>query len=228
MYEEILFHGTEIERGEIMLKWNHMFLSSGDKHWLGDGSYFYEDDFYAYKWIKDMYVEKFKTEPNPPNSIFYKYKIIKGRIKTSKDRIFNLDKPRNKIEFDRVYENCKKKQKYSKRFSDVELPDGVILNIMFNDMWYSEEYDLVIATFKRRGNKYINDPMRLNFISEKQICVKNLKKVTPIGFYECNDKIKEFQDCIDNLDRVSDINQFRTKDKVLAYNVNRSGKMFQK
>lgn len=54
MYEEILFHGTEIERGEIMLKWNHMFLSSGDKHWLGDGSYFYEDDFYAYKWIKDM------------------------------------------------------------------------------------------------------------------------------------------------------------------------------
>lgn len=228
MYEEILFHGTEIERGEKMLQWDNMMLSCGDKHWLGDGSYFYEDDFYAYKWIKDMYLNQFKKEPNPPKSLFDRYKILIGKIETNKDRIFNLDKPRNKMEFDRVYKNCEGMQKYSKRFSDAQLADGVILNIMFNDMSYAKEYDVVIASFKRRSNKYDNDPIRLNFMLEKQICVKNLGKATPIRFYECDDKIKEFQDCIDNLDQVSDIDQIITNNKVTTYNVKRDRKRFQK
>lgn len=228
MYKETLFHGTEIERGEKMLQWKRMMLSSGDYHWLGDGSYFYEDDFYAYKWIKDMYVKKNKEEPNPPNEVFKRYKILISKVETSKDRIFDLDKPRNKMEFDRVYKNCKEMQKYSKKFSDSKLADGVILNIMFNDMLYSENYDIVLATFKRRNAKYGNNPIRLNFMPEKQICVKNLEKATPINFYQCDDKIKEFQECIDNLDKVSDIDENRVNDEDITYNVKRSVKRFQK
>lgn len=221
MYEETLFHGTEIERGEKMLLWNHMISSRGDRHWLGDGSYFYEDDFYAYKWIKDMYVKRFKKEPNPPKDLFNKYKILLGKIKTSKDRIFNLDNPRSKIEFDRVYKKCEGMKRYSSKFSNVELADGVVLNIMFNEMFYSQEYDVVIATFKRRSNKYGTAPMRLNFMPEKQICVKNLETATPIGFYECEDKINELQDCIDNLEKVSKFDNIEINNEVMTYDVNR-------
>jgi len=183
---------------------------------LGDGSYFYEDDFYAYKWIKDMYKARFKKDPIPPNSLFDKYGILRGKIRTLKNRIFDLDKPRNKIEFDQIYESCKIKLKDTQIFSDIELADGVVLNIMFNDMWYSEEYDIVVATFKRRRKKYINTPTRLNYISEKQICVKNLQVATPLNFYDCSHKINEFENLIDNL---YNIKRPENDDKTLIYNV---------
>lgn len=70
MYEEILFHGTDLSRGQKMIKWKNMFNSEGDRHWLGDGTYFYEDDFYAYKWIRDMYKDMHKHYPNPPLDLF--------------------------------------------------------------------------------------------------------------------------------------------------------------
>ncbi|MFA5575939.1 MAG: hypothetical protein WCZ27_02625 [Tissierellaceae bacterium] len=199
MYVEVLYHGTEIARGKEMLKQQKMVSSRGDKHWLGDGSYFYEDDFYAYKWIKDMYKGRFKKDPNTPNSLFDKYGILEGEVRTPKNRIFDLDRPRNKIEFDKIYENCKIKQQYLQRFSDTELADGVVLNIMFNDMWYLDEYDIVIATFKRRSKKYVGNSIRLNHISEKQICVKNPQVVTPLSFCDCSHKVDEFQNLINSL-----------------------------
>lgn len=57
------------------------------------------------------------------------------------------------------------------------MADGVVLNIMFNKMWYSDEYDLAIATFKVNENKYSKESMRLNYMPQKQICVKNHKEV---------------------------------------------------
>lgn len=227
MYDKILFHGTEIKRGEKMLERKKMFVSSGDKYWLGNGSYFYEDDFYAYKWIKDMYIKKHEGCPALPEDLFKEYKILRSRIRTGMKRVFDLDKPRNKIEFDKTYENCKSKQKHSSRFSNVKMPEGVVLNIMFNDMGYSEEYDVVIATFRRRGNKYSGLPMRLNFISEKQICVKKVEKASPIDFYRCKHKIPEFQNCIDNLYKVSGTEQRGTVNKVFTYDKNVKRKQYR-
>lgn len=140
---------------------------------------------------------------------------------TDKNRVFDLDRPLNKIEFDRVHANCLKLQKYSKRFSDVEMQEGVVINIMFQDMGYGEEYDIVIATFKLKNSKYSGIPMRLNFMSEKQICVKNLGIAVPIEFYDCNDKLENFHYCIDNLYYVTELEQTGTDSDVVTYSRNK-------
>lgn len=218
MYNKTLFHGTEIKRGSDMLKEKKMYNSKGDRHWLGDGSYLYEEDFYAYKWIIDMYKRKYKNYPSKPEHLFERYHMLKVNVATSDKRIFDLDTARHKMYYDRVYEKCENMKKYSKRFSKVNMAEGVVLNIMFNDMEYLKDYDVVIATFKRRANKYSGKPMRLKYMPEKQICVKNICKARPIKFYKCLDKISEFQFCIDNLESVSKLDTDRCESKESIYN----------
>ena len=62
MYITYVYHGTNIDRGRKMLENSLMEESIGDRHWLGDGSYFYEEDFYAFKWVRDMFKSYFKKE----------------------------------------------------------------------------------------------------------------------------------------------------------------------
>lgn len=66
-------------------------------------------------------------------------------------------------------------------------------------MDYSKKYDVVIATFNIKTNKSNNLPMRLDYISQKQVCVKLVSKSIPIEPYECKDKINLFHNYIDNL-----------------------------
>ncbi|MHC1685037.1 MAG: hypothetical protein AB6733_19215 [Clostridiaceae bacterium] len=199
MYNEYLYHGTEINRGNRMLKSKAMEESTGDRHWLGDGSYFYEDDFYAFKWIRDMFKRKFKHNYKTINELVENYSIIIAEMNVPKERIFNLDNPRHKILFDRVYANCENKKDYSQRFKDTEIVDGVVLNIMFKEMDYREEYDVVIATFKMREDKYKSKPIRLDFMPEKQICVKNLSSIKPSNLFEYKDKVLEYENLIISL-----------------------------
>lgn len=202
MYNKTLYHGTEINRGKSILKSQKMIASRGDKHWLGDGSYFYEDDFYAYKWIKDLYKARYKEVALTSDAIFFKYMILKSVISAHRDRVFDMDNPTIKIEFDIIYKRCMELKKHSKRFSRVDMADGVVLNIMFSDMGYSEDFDLVVATFVRRREKYHGIKVRLNHIFEKQICIKNVDTATQIKIYECNDKVDEFEFQIENLYKI--------------------------
>lgn len=213
MYNKTLYHGTEINRGNRILLTQKMMISRGDNHWLGDGSYFYEDDFYAYKWIKDLCKNKYKEDTMSQDKILSNYMILKGIILVDYERVFDLDNPRMKIEFDRIYDYCVKLKKYSEKFSKTTMSEGVILNIMFNDMGYSKDFDLAIATFKRRGNKYSGMKMRLNYISEKQICIKDVDKITNIEIYECNDKISEFEFQIENLYKIVALQIVNNKDR---------------
>lgn len=199
MIQENLYHGTEINRGKLMISNGKMNSSVGDKHWLGNGSYFYEEDFYAYKWIRDMYKDIHKKYPEDVKDLFNEYQILIGKANVNFSRIFNLNGAKHKIEYDKVYEKCIQKKEYSKRFSQEEMPEGVILNIMFEYMGYNEEFDVVVATFTLRKKNYKGIKMRLNYMPEKQICFKNLEVIKPEKFYPCEDKIEEFQYFIDNL-----------------------------
>ena len=49
MFNEHLYHGTGRERGDRMLSNQMMEVSVGEHHWLGDGSYFFDEQLYAYK-----------------------------------------------------------------------------------------------------------------------------------------------------------------------------------
>lgn len=199
MYKECLYHGTEINRGKRILTNRIMETSTGDRHWLGNGSYFYEDDFYAYKWIKDMFKFKFRYDYKTVDELFKEYLIIKAELNIPKKRIFKLDDVIHKIVFDTVYANCENKKQYIKRFKHTKMVDGVVLNIMFEEMNYKEKFDIVIATFKMRENKYKGKQMRLNFMPEKQICIKNIEVIKPNQFLECKDRGLQYEELISKL-----------------------------
>lgn len=217
MYNNFLYHGTEIKRGKEMILEKQMRVSRGDNHWLGDGSYFYEDEFYAFKWIKDMYRGWFKKEYNDIQELMSNYIVIKANIKVPIERVFNLDSPITKIEFDRVYMKCKEKLEHSNRFKHEYMSEGVVLNIMFSQMGYNNKYDMVVATFKMRENRYKGESLRLNFISEKQYCIKNINIVDDINIKECSeDDIKTYNELISNLnfnDNRKNYNVYKSKNR---------------
>ena len=219
MLAKNIYHGTERVRGELMLSNKGMIETIGDNHWLGNGSYFYEDDFYAYKWIKNMFNRDNKTFD--VNELFNKFIIIIGKHNIDDERIFNLDNPRHKMIYDKVYLECKKRLSNSNKFSHKVMAEGVVLNIMFNEMKFIDRFDVVIATFSMRRDKYSNEYMRLNSMPEKQICFKNLEKRKPDTIYNCLDKIDEFEECIRRLDfnskNTTDINEYRVRRKKVKY-----------
>lgn len=199
MYNACVYHGTNIDRGRRMIENSLMEESMGDRHWLGDGSYFYEDDFYAFKWIRDMFKNKFEKQYKSAEELFEYYMIITGILEVKKERVFDLENPRYKIQFDKIFQNCKAKQEYSERFKKSKVPDGVVINIMFNKMDYKKRFDIVIATFKMREDKYEDKSSRLGHMPEKQICVKNLDVFKPKDIFECKERIDEFEEIISNL-----------------------------
>lgn len=193
MYVEEVYHGTSRDRGLKMIKDSIMEESKGDRHWLGDGSYFYKDDFYAFKWIKDM------SNSKDLNYLFEKYIIITGELRIKKERVFDLENPRHKIIFDKVETACKVKKDYSTRFKDTRTPDGVVINIMFKDMNYNEKFDVVIGTFMKNRFNYKDSKSRFPYMPEKQICLKNLSLFKPENEYKYQEKIDELEVTLDEL-----------------------------
>ncbi|WP_346877598.1 hypothetical protein [Clostridium sp. UBA5712] len=188
-----LYHGTERQRGNKIICNKKMEESIGDHHWLGDGAYFYEQLFFSYKWIKDMFKSKQNVNHKTFKELASKYMILSCKIRVNEERIFDID---NNIEhkyiFDRFSERIQEGKSYSERLKTQTIADGVVLNVMFSEYKYMNKYDLVIASFKRNNFKYKNSRTRLNYVLEKQICVKNLKVV-----YDIIEK--DFENEYDNL-----------------------------
>lgn len=179
------FHGTKRQRGIEIIDNGQMKKSIGDKHWLGDGAYFYEQLFFSYKWIKDMFKSRQYRDHSTYEDLIEKYLILHCNIKVNKERIFDIDNNfEHKCIFDRFTEKINEDKQYFERLSNQNIGDGVVLNIIFSEYKYINKYDVVIASFETKKSKYKNnDRTRLNFVLEKQICVKNLNVVYDIIEY---------------------------------------------
>lgn len=197
MLAEYIYHGTYRARGEKILKERRMEASIGDSHWLGDGSYFFVEDFFAYKWIIDMYRSHYKKDCED-DSLLENYLIISARLKENV-RVFDLINAKHKIEFDTVFAELAKKKELIPRFQNVEIADGVVINYMFNELGYESEFDLVRAVFiiNQRHYKHVNS--RLGFIPQEQICIKNLEVVQDAIEYNYTGKTSEYKDLIKNM-----------------------------
>lgn len=173
-----MYHGTERTRGQRMINCKRMEITRGARHWLGDGSYFYEEDCYAYRWIYDMYKTKYPDRIVDHEDLLKKYMIIEADLNVNRERIFSFMNPEHKQLFDFALNECIKRSKGQ------EIVDGAVLNLMFNIMGYRERYDAVIAVFLHddtvMNDKKIregNVSSRLSYVPEIQICVKNLNVI---------------------------------------------------
>lgn len=198
--KKIHFHGCNHERGEKILETQNPIFSRGDRHWLGDGFYLYEDSIYAYNWIKNMFENNKKGyNINNKSEIEDFFYILKCHYDVDKNRIFNLDKVRHKLLFDYLRDKVTERLKKIKKTKKIS--EGVLINYVYNELNYAEKYDVFIATFHRRQNKYSDEYYRINSLPEKQICIKNDKVVLNIGKYKYSKDKLELENFVEKINR---------------------------
>lgn len=160
----MVYHGTPKDKAEKIICEKCFNESKGDRHWLGDGVYFYRDLFYAVRWIRCL-------DKNRTSNLFENYSILAVELNVDKERIFSFFNPEHKLLFYSVLEACNEKMK-SLNLKN-EIVDGVILNIMFKKMKYGNDYDMIEAAFVHEDKKMGNFNSRLCYFPEIQFCVKN-------------------------------------------------------
>ncbi len=183
MYSEVLYHGTSRVRGKRIIDSNKMEISTGDNHWLGDGSYFFNECLYAYKWIVDMFISR-HAGTNINEQLVAEYQILGCTVATATNRVFDLRKTEYKLIFDEVHNSLEKMKEYSQRLKKAEMAEGVVINYLFNEFDYYRDFDVVVAIFTKNKERYYGKKMRLRYIPQTQICVKNLDIVTDIEDYD--------------------------------------------
>ena len=209
MFNEHLYHGTGKIRGDRMLSNQEMEISRGNSHWLGDGSYFFEEKLYAFKWISDMCRKRYPKEPHD-ESLIRNYSILEASILTIKERVFDLNKAEHKILFDEVYNLLYEMKKESADLCKSELSEGVVLNYMFESMNFKEKYDIVVAVFLRNTTNYKSINTRLGFMPQKQICVKKQDIVKNIIDVNYREDIASFQQQLSKLNYNAPISHLKT------------------
>ena len=163
--------------------------SIGDEHWLGDGYYFFRDDLYAFRWIVIKYTRNFKSKNwEKLDDIYKEYMILSADI--TLDKVFSLDNLAHKMLFLKVKSSLKQKLQDSPRYQNNEIVDGVVINIMFNEMGYADKFDAVEATYPIA---YVYDTnSRQDYIPEYQLCVKNLLTISNIQKYNGTEVPQEY------------------------------------
>lgn len=186
-----MYHGTEKKRGDRMLALQKMNASVSDdrrQHWLGDGIYLYREMFYAFRWIELMYKEYF-GDGDIRENLLEKYSILSVEIEYNPDRIFNLDNPEHYIVFKEMEKVYRKKSAFSSKIKKYEYSDGVIINILFKNLKYGENYDAVEATFPTfELSDTLTNKSRIKSLNEYQLCIKNDRI------------IRKIQDVTENID----------------------------
>ena len=184
------YHGTKIENVEQILKNGFKMSKSKDNNleWLGDGVYFWEDDYYAVQWnIIDI---KGHNKEKNINSL-KKYAIMKSIIKANKTKIFDISSPEGSIIYQKLKEkliNRLIKEGYenyvdilSKRSCKYWI-DLLQKNNFFN------EFDIVTAVYKdEKSVENFKDDIILNV--QKQICVKNINCIKETEIYDNKERI---------------------------------------
>ncbi|MGM0410328.1 MAG: hypothetical protein ACQEQF_06145 [Bacillota bacterium] len=199
--KKIHYHGCNHKRGKKILETEKIIFSKGDRHWLGDGFYLYEDPIYAYHWIKNMFKSNKKgyniSNNNEIEDFFY---ILKCSYNVDEDRIFNLDKLKHKLFFDYLRKSLT--EKLEKMNKSKRISEGVLINYIYNELDYSKKFDVFVATFHGRKFKYKkNKHYRINTLPEKQICIKNDKIILKIDKYNYSKDKLELENYIDKINK---------------------------
>lgn len=120
-YEAIVHHGTD-KRSAELIKEAQFNLSVGDRHWLGDGVYYFENNpKMAYEWSK---AEGYKRKYN-------EYSILESNLVVEFADLLNLDEPEDAELFHQHRELLVQRIKeasFSVRSRNQKVLDGKVLN----------------------------------------------------------------------------------------------------
>lgn len=106
--------------------------------------------------------------------LFEKFSILEVEIEYEKDREFRLSNPEIAIVFWELQQQFKKKEKGRGR----KYTDGQFINVLFNELGYNDNYDIIRYEYDGLENKEYDS--RMNRSVEVQFCVKNEKIIKKI------------------------------------------------
>lgn len=191
-----LYHGTTRSNAEIILSSQFIKPSAGDRHWLGDGVYFYKEDIMAYNWCFYEY-RKTKSissmEEINPDEIYKNHSILLVKTNIESERIFDLNLVEHQIVFAKCIENLKEKKPFENNNSYAE---GLILNLMFNELGFNEKFDMVIGNFYKKEYPFPFGKKRIPIITEQQICIKKENCIKSIADFNYKEKISSYNDLL--------------------------------
>lgn len=117
------------------------------------------------------------------DNIYSEYTILAAEMNEN-IRIFSLQDINNRLYFMQVKNKLKEAAEYSDRFkrqiSNKGIVDGVVLNVMFEEMGLSEEFDAIEADFTII---FVQDDSRLDYLPENQLCVRKIDVINKIWKY---------------------------------------------
>jgi len=185
------YHGTTAKNAESILESGRFRHSSGNRHWLGDGVYFFAEEIHAYVWNRDHCKSALKDISAA--MLLERYAILKATLKDN--RVFDLDTVECKLLFEEAYTRACNKLRKAPEVRCGEYAEGVVLNLMFTHMDFDRDYDVVAATFRIKGNRYDSSPfqMRLPGIPQRQICVKNTGAICTVEFDNISRRAKDLE-----------------------------------
>ncbi len=184
------YHGTLKKKVKDILQngFEPSISKENELEWLGDGIYFWEDDYYAVQWnIID--IERKHLTKNIEN--FNNYDIIESKLVVSKSKLFELSSPEGSI----IYNTFKKKMtdKFLKaglkeEMEELKLKSDKFWINLLEDNGFFDEFDIITAIYKNsKSIEEFKDDIVLN--AQKQICVKNKKCIVKSESYGDTERI---------------------------------------
>ena len=114
--------------------------------------------------------EEVKGKDFQEKDIIENYMILQADINLQKERLFDLDNPEHNFDFNTTREILEKELSKSEKYTHKRITDGTVINIMFKEMGYQEQYDAIQYYFDTDVKGHTNSKIRLR---EYQLCVKN-------------------------------------------------------
>lgn len=191
--EYIGYHGT-LRENKNSIEDNGFDKSiSTDKNqqWLGEGVYFFEDEYYAVDWnVLDI---KRNIKKGIDLKVF-DYIIFKASIICNANKMLDMSSPEG-VELYKYFK-CKLKQKYIKEGKQIEIEKLDKRSTKFwmnalSDNGFFDEFDVLLASYIRSKQKIGKNDDDFIKNHQRQICVKELKCIYNLREYNDIDRIKD-------------------------------------
>lgn len=204
----IAYHATLAENFPAIMR--RTFLpSEGNEHWLGDGIYFYTEDYHAYNW---MYHKAGRRD-------IAVCCTIDADIEVDDGRILDLDSAEHHYLFEGIILTIQERnnQAINTCLDLADFIEGTIINFMFSELDFGEHFDMVIKTFYTERDRHNRMKLSVKGTPQKQVCIKEKNCIRIKGRHDFNQRAQT----LDEIRRHLNAPLFRTNIFTAVYQNNR-------
>jgi hypothetical protein len=189
------YHATQKENQSKILNNGFEISVSSNKNiqWLGNGVYFWLDDYYAVEW------NIINAKSDKKEYVLNNYAILESILICDRNKIFDVSSPEGSYLIKQLRNGLKKilindnKKEMVKQLDNAS--DKYFIKFL-EDYKLLEDFDMILATYRKKNidkAKYLD-----NFIEweQRQICVKKLSVIKRTKRYTDKERIQQLFDSI--------------------------------